>query len=148
MPDEVFRQWQERARERRYEKMFVYESFDFENIKYCYNRTRPRTAWEKASDKEQKEFTRLYRTVLMRLLTEKNDDSYESLLRLKEVFQIRVTRYTVNLTQSTAELWVAGEYPGEEKIRMTRKNGSWYLINPFGYHSYVPVLKALLKKNK
>ncbi|MDD5065717.1 MAG: hypothetical protein PHF84_01595 [bacterium] len=148
MPDEVFRQWQDLARAREYEKMFAYEYYNFENIIYSFNRyyrTRKMT-WDSASNKEQQEFVKLYRSVLVHLLNQKNDDSYESLLRLKTYFQIRVTRYTVNLMNNTAELWVAGDYPGEEKIKLIRFNNRWYLINPFGYHSFVPVLRTLLTK--
>lgn len=149
-PDTVFYNWLKAAKTRKYEQMFRYEYFYFDNISYCFNSYHKDIKWRKASLKQKEEFIKLYQSALIQLLDKKNRDRYESLLRLKDTFQIRATQYSVNLIDNTAEILIEGEYPGAERIKLINYNNAWYLINPFGYQnlSYMPVLKTLLKQKK
>lgn len=142
-PDVIFKNWQKYARVRKYDKMFEYEYFNFSNVRYCYDQLYAPEVWGKATRQEQNKFIELYKDTLKRLLDEKPDDKYEALLRLKKSYQIHITRYIINTVKDTGWLYIAGDYPGEEKIRIIKIKGRWYLINPFGYHSYTPVLKTL-----
>ncbi len=145
-PVEVFKLWREAAKNRNYDKMFQYEWFKYSGVVYAYNKYNAPKRWSNATRREQEEFIKLYKKILKKLLDKKNDDLYEALLRLKDSYQIEVTHYTLNLLKNSADLWVAGDYPGEEKIKLIRVKGRWYLINPFGYQSYLPVTRTLLKK--
>lgn len=142
-PDKVFQNWQEAARVRKYDKMFDYEYFYFDNIRYCYDQINAPRKWGEATRKEQYKFIVLYKETLKKLLDEKPNDKYEALLRLKSSYQIHISKYIVDTVSDTGWLYVAGDYPGEEKIRLIKVKGEWYLINPFGYHSYIPTLQTL-----
>ncbi len=147
-PDKIFRAWYKYAKNRNYSKMFELEWFRYSNIIYAYNKYNSPKTWDSATRDEQKNFVKLYKKVLKNLLNKKNNDLYEALLRLKDTYQIKITRYSVNLLKNSADLWIAGDYPGEEKIKLKRINNKWFLINPFGYHSYLPVTRTLLKQKK
>ncbi len=147
-PDIVFKNWQKYAKMRKYNKMFEYEYFRFNNIRYCFDKINAHKRWNSATRREQEKFIALYKETLKKLLDEKPNEKYEALLRLKKSYQIRIVRYVVNTISDTGRLYVAGDYPGEEKIRLIKVQGKWYLINPFGYHSYIPVFKALKNKYK
>ncbi len=147
-PDKVFYKWYRSAKKRDYNAMFKLEWFKYSNVKYAFNKYNAPKKWDSATRKEQLNFIKKYKEVLKSLLDNKNDDLYEALLRLKPSYKIRLTHYSVNLIRNTAEIWVAGDYPGEEKIRLIKVNNKWYLINPFGYHSYLPVTRTLLSGKK
>ncbi|MBN1898003.1 MAG: hypothetical protein JW827_04435 [Spirochaetes bacterium] len=142
-PESVFKNWQKYAGIRKYDKMFEFEYFNFRNVQYCFDQINKNKVWSKATRREQENFIKLYKKTLKRLLDERPDETYNALLRLKKSYQINITQYTVDTIKEQGYLFVAGDYPGEEKIKLIRLDDKWYLINPFGYHSYIPVFKTL-----
>lgn len=123
--------------------MFRFEYFQISNVIFSYHSLNPDRKWKNISEKEQQRFINQYKNALQELLDKKKDNQYQVLLRLKKEYNIKAVRYSVNIPQSVAELWVVGDYPGVEKIRLIMIKKKWYLINPFGYHSYISVLKKM-----
>lgn len=145
-PDDVFRKWQLFAIQRKYYKMFKYEYFKYSYVISIYNKIHTKKKWEQISEKEKNQFIDFYKNTLMKLLSKKQDNKYQALLRLKKEYQIKMLSYTIDLLKGKATLRISGDYPDAERIRFIKIKGEWYLINPFGYHNYMPVLKALQAK--
>jgi len=142
-PNVVFKNWQYYARKRDYDKMLEYEYFKFENVQYTYDKLYKPKTWLNSTPEEQKDFINLYKETIKKLLAKIPDEKYEALLRLKKSYNIHITKYVIDMISETGEIYIAGDYPGEEKIRIIMINNKWYLINPFGYHSFIPTLKTL-----
>ncbi|MCK4777345.1 MAG: hypothetical protein KAS39_03140, partial [Actinomycetia bacterium] len=142
-PEKVFWNWHSAAQARNYSEMFKYEQLNMDNVIYCYE-TILEGKWENVIEKDRKDFiNNYYVKAVKKALQSFDEKNYHSFLRTDPALKLEIESYEVK--KDIVKMWLVGDFSGDELIKMQKSDdgNTWNIINPLGYHSYIPTRKHI-----